>query len=200
MQPDDNVGMLATMFAQEWVKQTAAPSDAGFAFEGLAEEYFQVVCGTDSEFAGEGLAGLWQQTAPFWDAGRSADFNPSDEDFLTWADYLRRFVSLPAQHKTVETASDYELMRARRLMRFAIGCLRRFNPSIDCRDDIESPGGWCLMALGPLVVPILIALLRRDSIRHKIVSFLLDGAKRLRRNDWRLPEFEAMAEGAPPDA
>jgi hypothetical protein len=182
-QPDENVGRLATMFGRQFANQTAAPADAQEAITGLAEEFLQVYYGTDSEFVGEGLAELWQKAAPLVGtsstSGGLADFKPGDEDLMAWAYYLRRFVSLPAQREMVESASDYELMRARRLMRCAIGCFRRFDPSVDCRDDIESVGGWFVIVFGRPAVPILIALLRQDTIRHEIMAWLLDAAQRL---------------------
>jgi hypothetical protein len=110
------------------------------------------------------------------------------------ADWLGRFASLPMQREMVRSATDYELMRARRLLRFLVGFYRRFDPSVDCRDDIESLGGWTLVVLGRSAVPILIAVLRQDTIRHEIMPRLLEAAQRLRkvrRPD--LLEFEAMA-------
>lgn len=113
-----------------------------------------VLYATDSEFDSDGLAELWQTASPFMNASsasrRSADFNPSDEDFRTWADYLREFASLPAQREMVESATDYELMRARRLVRFAVGCFRRFDHSVNCRDDSESLGGQFLIVFDQL--------------------------------------------------
>ena len=172
------------MFARQLSKKTTAPPDVRDAITDLTKEFLGVFYGAGSEFVGEGLAELWQKAAPFVDTSAPsnglADLNLRDEDITMAADYLNRFVSLPAQLDMIRSASDYELTRARRLMRFVLAYLRRNDPSPGKRDDIESLDGWLLVVFGRPAVPILVRVLREEVVRQAIMSRLLIAVRTMR--------------------
>ncbi len=93
--------------------------------------------------------------------------------------------SLTAQRKAVLSASDYELMRARRLVGFVFGYIRRIALAADCQDDLEEFGRRLLIMLGRPAVPILVAVLREDTLRHTIMLSLLEFVQMVpRRSEW----------------
>ena len=112
---------------QRQINKDVAPVDARYAFKDLATEFLAIFFGSKSEFASEGLAELLEKAASYVYGAASwfADLHLCDEDIATCALYWEQFVSLPAQREMIRTASDYELMRARRLIRFVLGYFRR---------------------------------------------------------------------------
>ena len=78
------------------------------------------------------------------------------------------------------SASDYELMRARRMVLFVFAYLRRITRASESEERFEEFGRGLLIVLGRPAVPILIAVLRKDALRHKIMLSLLDIAKMIR--------------------
>jgi hypothetical protein len=187
-QPDDVVWNLADRLARETAKTNAAPTEARRSFAHLAFDFLEVFYGLDSEVVSEGLAELWEKVAPYMGGNASqtgglADLRLRDEDLAVWTDYVKTIASLSAQQKMIKSASDYELMRARRLLLFVFGYLRRLvRATTHPKDfDFEAFGRRLLVVLGRLAVPILIAVLRRDDFRHKMMSSLLDFVRELGR-------------------
>ena len=84
---------------------------------------------------------------------------------------FRRFVSLPAQRDALDTATDYEFMRVRRLGWLVFGYVGRWAEVARRREVCEKLGPGLLMMFGELL-PVLVAVLRKDSVRHGIVSSL----------------------------
>jgi hypothetical protein len=130
--PEDVIGNLAAKLARRQVGRAAAPVEAQDAYSALAFEFLSVFYGSESELMIEGLAEQWEKVVPYVAGAGSqaeglADLHPTNETLMLWANQLRQFVSLPAQRAAIESASDYELMRARRLIRFSLEYLRRIS-------------------------------------------------------------------------
>lgn len=188
---DEAIGKLAEMFARQRAKTSAAPTHVQQAINHLTYEFLQVFYGVNEEFAGDGLAALWEKAAPYLgsDASRPIgwpDFSPQDDDLEAWARHLREMVSLKAQLKAVTSATDYELIRARRLVLLVFGYLDRLARAADRGTEFEEFGRMLHIVLGRPAVPILIMVLRRDELRYKIVSSLLNFAKMLPPSPKRL--------------
>lgn len=175
---DDIIGKLAEVLARRQTSKGAAPVDARQALADLTGEFLGIFYAVDGDLVSEGLAELWERAAPYMGGAASlsgglADLHPRDEDLATWAQYLKELVSLTAQRKAIRSASDYELMRARRLLLFVFGSLRRIARAAECQDGLEEIGHRLLIVLGRPAVPILVAVLRKDAFRHKIMLSLL---------------------------
>jgi hypothetical protein len=196
--PDDIVGNLAAAVARQLLSKNGASLDAQHAFADLAIQPLEIFFGVESELVVQGLAELWEKAVPYMGAATSqseglAFLHPRDADIAMWTRYLEAMVSLPAQQNTIRWARDYEFMRARRLVLFVFGYLDRIARAAKCNDEfIEEYGPRFPIAFGRPAVPILIAVLRDDSLRHKIMAPLLDFLKDLPRPaDWpaRVAQF-----------
>jgi hypothetical protein len=189
-QPDDVIWKFADTLARQTAKTSAAPVEARRSIAQLAFDFLEVFYGLDGGVVTEGLAELWEKAAPYMGGGASqtaglADLHPRDEDLAAWAHYVKAMASLGAQQKTIKSASNYELMRARRLVLFVSGYLRRVARAAECPEGFEEFGRRLLIVLGRSAVPILIAVLRNDAFRKKIMSSLLDLVRKLpRRAEW----------------
>ena len=80
--------------------------------------------------------------------GGFADLHPRDEDIATWAHRVKEMASLTAQRKMIRSASGYELIRARRLVLFVFGYLRRIARAAECLNEFEVFGRQLLIVLG----------------------------------------------------
>jgi hypothetical protein len=105
----------------------------------------------------------------------SAGLRARDEDIATLMHYTKQMVSLTAQRKMIQSASDYELIRARRLLRFVFGYLRRVARAAEFQDNFEELGRRLQIVFGRPAVPILVAVLRKATFRREIMSALLLG-------------------------
>jgi hypothetical protein len=184
------VGKLAGMVARRVAKTNAAPKAAQDAIEDLAIEFLGVFYEPREEFSG--LASHWEIAAPYLGGaalGQNGEiaFHPQDDDLATWAQYLGEMASLTAQRRAIASATDYELMRARRLVLFAFKCLDRVVGANLSREQFEEFGTRAIVDFGRPALPILIAVLRNEALRQQVVSFVLEGAKVLRQLQWRLP-------------
>jgi hypothetical protein len=186
---DEAIGQLAAMLGRQSVTARPTPAHVRYAIEDLAVEFLEAFYGLDEEVGSAGLASRWEIAAPYLgsEAPRqigSAEFHPRDEDLATWAQCLREMASLPAQQKAIASSTDYELMRARRVVLFVFGYLGRIARATATGEQIEKFGRRLLMAFGRPAVPILITVLREEAFRQKVVSALLT-TKRCYRNRLR---------------
>jgi hypothetical protein len=180
------VGKLAGMLARQVAKTNAAPKAAQEAIEALVIEFLGVFYEPHEEFSG--LASDWEIAAPYLGGATLVQngeiaFHPQDDDLEALARYLKEMASLTVQRRAIDSATDYELMRARRLVIFAFRCLDR----VARANQFEEFGTWAIVAFGGPTLPILIAVLRNEALRHQVVYFVLEGAKALRQLQWRLP-------------
>jgi hypothetical protein len=103
-------------------------------------------------------------------------------------------VSLPAQRAAIESASDYELMRARRLIQFVLEYLRRISNAVGSEDACER---FLVLSLTGRLLPVLVAVLREDKLRSIIMSSLLDMMLKMPpQAEW--PALAAAAAGRAP--
>ncbi len=197
-QPDDVVGKFAATLARQYAKTSGAPADVRQALAELAVDFLEVVYIPDNEIVIEGLSELWEKVAPYIGGGAScfsgfADLHLHDENLGVWLCRVKEMASLPAQQTTIARASDHELMRARRLIIFVFGNLRRIARAAACQDDCEKFGRQLLVVIGRTAVPILVAVLRQDAFRHKIMSSLLEVVHTLRSSDkWIAPNAQSL--------
>ena len=178
---------FAATFARQIAKTRAAPAEARQSLAQLAFDFLEVFYGLDSEIVSEGLADLLEKAAPYIggaaaSAGGLADLHPRDEDIATWAHRVKEMASLTAQRKMIWSANGYELMRARRLVLFVFGYLRRIAHAAECLNEFEVFGRQLLIVLGRPAVPILVAALRvQTPSGTRLISSLLDFVQMLPR-------------------
>jgi hypothetical protein len=172
--PDGIVGDLAAMFARKIIKSHGAPTEVRNAVTDLAAPFFEIFYGVSKKLDGFGLAEYWEAVAPVFGKSGFADLHPRDDDLEAWSRYLKEMASLPAQHAAMSSATDYELIRARRLVLLVFGYLGRMTRVGQCEEELAEFGRCLLIAFGRPAVPILIMVLRDESLRNKIVSSILD--------------------------
>ena len=163
--------------------------------------FLDVYFGVDDEATTEGLAKLWETVAPYLslkgaDVGRLAELHLTDDDWDGWVQSLKEFGSLPAQRETLQSASDYELQRARRLVLFVVGHLRRLAKATGPWEGSEEGVDRLVIAIGGWSIPILVAVLRNEGLRHKTTSLLLKLAQKLSAEGGPTPRRAKTA--APP--
>jgi len=194
-QPEDIIGNLAGKLARRQISKDVAPVEAQHAYADLAVEFLSVFYGNESEPI-EGLAEQWEKVVPYAagagsQVGGLAALHPTDETLTLWAHKLGQFVSLPAQHAAIESASDYELMRARRLMRFVLEYLRRI---ANVAGGHAGCDGFAFLHLTGRLLPVLVAVLREDALRQMIMVSLLDVVLKMPpKSEW--PALARLARG-----
>jgi len=182
---DNVISCLAARAGRELAKSNGAPPEARNAMTDLTLPALAAFCGVDEENAGHGLAELWKTAAPCL-AGKPlrpyglVSLQPTDDDLEKWLQSLRERVSLTEQREALLSSTDYEMMRARRLLHFVFGQLRGIALSSNHAEYVEKLGRSMLIVLGRPAVPILIKILRDTSVRHWVVSSLLAFARRRR--------------------
>ena len=128
--------------------------------------------------------------------GRVAELHLTDDDLVVWVQSLKQFGSLPTQRETLRSASDYELQRARRLVLFVVGHMRRLTKATGLWEGSEEGVDRLVIAIGGWSIPILVAILRNEGLRHKTTSLLLKLAQTLSAQDGPTRRRAKMA--APP--
>jgi hypothetical protein len=184
--PDDAASESAVMFVRQNAKLDKIPPHAKDAGINLAVEFFGVFYGVKQPFYSFGLAEYWSMVKPYLQSGKFSDMHLRDTDFATYAKYLKEMASLPAQRDAIITATDYELVRARRFVQFVFGYIDRVAGAVRRGEEFDGFGRHLLIALGATAIPILIAILRNDIARQKIFSSVLDFVMMIPRSNGKL--------------
>jgi hypothetical protein len=151
------VGAMAAKWAKSWDGSKAVRAQV----EPLLHEALDVFFGTSEEIVAQDLGAA--ATAAISDhkgkmgpkeRGRALTHDISDDDVACLLELLRQWWSLPAQREAIETATNYELVRARRAWHVFLGSFGR--PSLG-RDH-----EWRAFAItfGKPAIPLLLRLLR----------------------------------------
>jgi len=155
--PDGRLGALAAQISRHMVKTEQLPSAFRDDLTDLALPFLETFFNVNWVFEGEGLSELWEKVEPhLWDSKTSGALVLNDHRLEIAAGYLRRMGSLPAQRDAIRSASDYELVQARRLLLFVLGHVRRM---ADLTAQGEILDGSCrnfVIAMSRPAVPILI--------------------------------------------
>ena len=203
-EPDGKVSAFAAQMSRHLVRTGKIPRATRDDLTDLALPFLETFFSVGGTFDGDGLSDLWATVEPhLWDTKGAGALALNDHQLGVAASYLRRMGSLAAQQDAIRSASDYELIRARRLLLFVRGHIRRLA-------DLSGPHGaldtYCRnfsIAVSRPAVPILVMILREDRLRRHIAGFLLDTAAKFRQR-MRSEEFaEALARqkgGQLPDA
>jgi len=150
----DQVGVMAATWARHWEGSTVIREKV----EPLLHEALGVFFGTGEEITVQDLGALAMAVITAQQEGTGAHRRPtggiSDEDIAFLLELLRDYWSLAAQREAIENATEYEMVRARRLLHVFLGYFRRASSG-----NID---GWRAAAVtfGKPVIPLLLRLLR----------------------------------------
>lgn len=178
----NRIGSLAAQLSRQMVKTNRLSNAARDDLTDLVLPFLETFFSVNWTFEEEGLSELWASVEPYlWDTKVSGALELNDGQLATAASYLRRMGSLAAQRDAIRSASDYELIRARRLVLFVIGYARRLIELSGCDDALDMLCRNFVITLSRPAVPILVMVMREDWLRARIIGFLLNAATRFRR-------------------
>ncbi len=178
--PDGRISAFAAQMSRHLIKTDRLPRAIRDDLTDLTLPFLEIFF-INRGFEGEGLSELWGRVEPYlWDTQVSGALALSDHQLEIAANYLSRMGSLAAQRDAIRSASDYELTRARRLLLFAFGYVRRMADLTEQADTLDVSCRNCSIALSRLAVPVLVMVLREKWLRHCITGFLLEVASKFR--------------------
>lgn len=181
-EPDGKVSAFAAQMSRHLVRTGKIPRAIRDDLTDLALPFLETFFSVGGTFDGDGLSDLWATVEPhLWNTKGAGALALNDHQLGVAANYLSRMGSLAAQQDAIRSASDYELIRARRLLLFVRGYIRWLA-------DLSGPHGtldtYCRnfsLAVNRAAVPILVMILREDWLRRRIAGFLLDTAVKFRQ-------------------
>lgn len=186
--PEDVLDGIANKTAILQAKRGSMPVGARQTLSDLMLEVLEIVYGLEDEPELDMLADLWGDAAPYLNAnagGRhefASGTGPHDGVVMVFK-FIKDTASLPIQQRTMRSATDSEVTRARRLVLVASGHIRRM-VTVN-QENLEPWLHRLTIAIGHRAVPILVATLRDNMMRHKITRSLLEIARAARRSNYK---------------
>jgi hypothetical protein len=184
------VAELAPRVSRAMTRTFPSTTETRDARTDLISEFLGIFYGLPAEETGDALAELWQIAQP--KQMGPTDTGQTNELFgilTALTTFLQDKASLIAQRRTLSSASNYEFIRARRLVHVVLhhlGRMARSNQTMSV-DQTEIIGRRVLRVFGPSAVLILIAVLRENSSRQKLISSVWKAAHMLRATNYCLP-------------
>lgn len=180
MRLDDAVGLPAARVGRKLL-QSDAPLDVRQAAIGFSEELLSVFFGVGSEPEIYGLAELVAATAPYWLNKAERPFLPDDESILWLMNHVQKWFSLPIQRKIRRSATNYEFVRARRVLRIVFGNFDRTSQSLPAseREALQEQSRLAVIILSRAVLLPLIQILRDQPI-PRLIPALLDASRKMK--------------------
>jgi hypothetical protein len=183
---DDAVGELAAKVAPALLRVSSLPSKIRDSAIDLLLEILTIFYGATDDPAIEGLADLLIKVFSYLRTTMRPQpgCDEAVRDFIgahfgAIIDHLHNFGALPRQRSAMTTATDYELMRARRIIHLAFGSLMRLLPPAQ-REEFAEFGRRLVIVFGRPAAPIMVGLLR-DIAGQSIIPYLLHLTVTLRR-------------------
>ena len=138
--PEDNLedalSVLAASIARHITKSRHVPQRLMNDLTDLMLPYLQIFYGSTDAFESAGLSELWVRTEPFVSGNRDrTQFPLHDNDLEIAAFYLDQTASMASQREAITSASDYEMVRARRVLLLVTGHLRRMIQTLESGHD-----------------------------------------------------------------
>ena len=157
---DEAVGRLAQTVGAAQVRSDA-PAEIKRAAVDICSEFLSAFFGVDGEPATYGLAASIVETMPYWSSEISRPF-PIDDAHIEWlVVHIRQWCSLPVQRKILRSANDYEFVRARRVLRVALGFFSRTTrqlPTVQRRALLRQERVTVIVLSRPVLLPLIAAL------------------------------------------
>jgi hypothetical protein len=167
------VGRLAQTVGAAQVRSNA-PAEIKRAAVDICSELLSAFFGVDGEPATYGLAASIVETMPYWSSEVSRPF-PIDETHIEWLIvHIRQWCSLPVQRKILRSATEYEFVRARRVLRVALGFFSRTArqlPTVQRKALLQQEQVAVIVLSRPVLLP-LIAVLRDPAVPLFIPALL----------------------------
>ncbi len=180
--PGKKVSAFAAQISRHLVRNGRIPRAIRDDLTDLALPFLEIFFGSEETFDEDGLSDLWAMVEPYlWDTKGVGALALNDHQLGVAADYLSRMGSLTAQQDAICTASDYELIRARRLLLFVRGYIRRLADMSGPHDALDKRCRNFSIVVSRPSIPILVMTLREDWLRRRITGFLLDAAAKFRQ-------------------
>lgn len=181
-EPDGKVSAFAAQMSRHLVRTGKIPRAIRDDLTDLALPFLETFFSVGGTFDGDGLSDLWATVEPhLWDTKGAGALALNDHQLGVAANYLSRMGSLAAQQDAIRSASDYELIRARRLLLFVRGYIRWLADLSGPHDALDTYCRNFSLAVSRPAVPILVMILREDWLRRRITGFLLDTAVKFRQ-------------------
>lgn len=178
---DEAVGQLAAKVARGLLRPQS-PVAIRHAATDFLNEFLSAFFGVDEESAASGLAELWAATAPFLSSGVQQRV-PFEDTHLEWLIVrVRDWASLPQRRKTLRSARNYEFMRARRVIRVALGLFARAARSVPLNQQKtfeEFYHGVAIVFGRATLLPLIVIL--RDPTGRQAIPTLLDLSRNLKK-------------------
>ena len=174
----------------------SAGDEEGVALHDLTGELLELLCGVGDNAPDAGDSGEWSvDTAaellfqievlkPFTQRYGAIEFAAvraeTVEEVATW---IRQTASLRRQHEAVTHARQHDWIRARRLVRLAIGLLDRADAAASPQQHAANRALFTRLAVGRarLLFPILLAVVRTPEQRRTATNALAAAAAIVRR-------------------
>lgn len=178
---EDAVGRLAPTVGPALL-QPDAPADIKRAAIDFSNEFLAAFFGVPDESAVYGLAEAVSETVPYWLNKASHPMTLDDASIEWLMVHLRKWFSLPAQHKILRSATNYEFVRARRVIRVVFGAFGRTARGLPAgqRKALKEHERIAVIVLGrPLLLPLIAVL--RDPPVPGLVPMLLRLSREIKR-------------------
>jgi len=114
-------------------------------------------------------------TIPYWSGGIQQRIPFDDEQIRWFIARVREWASFPRQRETLRSATNYEFMRARRVIRIVVGIFSRTARLVPPREReaLDEFGRRAVIAFGrPTLLPLIMVL--RDPSGRQVIPMLLD--------------------------
>jgi len=186
--PEDVLGGMANKTAILQAKRGSMPVSVRQTLSDLMLEVLGIVYGLEGEPEFDMVADLWGEVAPYLNpnADRGREFtggNDPHDGIIIALKFIKNTATFPIQQRMMRAATDSEVTRARRLVLVASGHIRRM--MLVDQKNLESWLYRLTIAIGHRAVPILVATLRDNMMRHKITRSFLEVARAARRSNYK---------------
>jgi hypothetical protein len=178
---DEAVGRLAATVGAAQMRPYA-PAEIKRAAIDVCGELLSAFFGVDDDPATDGLAASIVATMPYWTSEVSRPL-PIDETHVEWlVAHIRKWCSLPVQRRILRSATDYEFIRARRVLQVALGFFSRAArrlPTAQRRALLQQRHITVIVLSRPVLLPLIAVLKEPEALRF--VPTLLHLSREMKR-------------------
>ena len=168
---DEGVGELAPRVAKSLLR-LGTPADIKDGLTNVLVEIYSAYYGTDDKPDTTGFGKLLAETIPYLSKGTLEPVMFDDAHIEWFIANVRDWVSLPKQRETLESARNYELVRARRVIHVVLGIFGRAARHMP-DGQLKSLEELTVLSLGRAALLPLVAILRKSPPEYPVIPKLL---------------------------